>query len=225
MLTKEQFISKLDEILEEKSILKHPFYQKWNEGRLTLGELQEYSKQYYHFVKHFPMFVSSVHSYCEDKNIRKMLVENIADEDGYKTGVSDHPRLWVNFANALGVSENEAESAEVAEEVKKSIDGFYSLCRSNDFRTGLAALYGYEKQIPEVSKVKIEGLKKFYNIDNEKAVEFFSVHHEADIFHSKAELDAILESCKTQEDQENILRTVEKSAGLYWQMLDGVYSN
>ena len=225
MLTNEQFIKELERVLEEKSILKHPFYQKWNEGKLTLGELQEYAKQYYHFVKHFPMFVSSVHSYCEDKNIRKMLVENIADEDGYKTGISDHPELWVNFAKSLGVSENEAESVEVVDEVKKSIDGFYSLCRNNDYRVGLAALYGYEKQIPEVSSVKIEGLKKFYNIENEKDIEFFSVHHEADIYHSKAELDAIMASCKSEEDQKKILDTVEKSAGLYWQMLDGVYVN
>lgn len=225
MLTNEQFIKELERVLEEKSILKHPFYQKWNEGKLTLGELQEYAKQYYHFVKHFPMFVSSVHSYCEDKNIRKMLVENIADEDGYKTGISDHPELWVNFANALGVSEKEAESVEVVDEVKKSIDGFYSLCRNNDYRVGLAALYGYEKQIPEVSSVKIDGLKKFYNIENEKDIEFFSVHHEADIYHSKAELDSIMASCKSEEDQKKILDTVEKSAGLYWQMLDGVYVN
>jgi pyrroloquinoline-quinone synthase len=225
MLTKEQFVSELDKVLEEKSILKHPFYQKWNEGRLSLGELQEYAKQYYHFVKHFPMFVSSVHSYCDDKAVRKMLVENIADEDGYKTGVCDHPELWLNFANALGVSEKEAESAEVVDEVKNSIEGFYALCRSNDYKTGLAALYGYEKQIPEVSKVKIEGLKKFYNIDSEKAIEFFAVHHEADIFHSKAELDAILDNCKTEEDQKNILNAVERSAGYYWQMLDGVYVN
>lgn len=225
MLTNEQLMKELDSILVEKSILKHPFYQKWNEGKLTIGELQDYAKQYYHFVKHFPMFVSSVHSYCTDGEIRKMLVENIADEDGYKTGISDHPALWMNFANSLGVSAEEAENVEVVDEVKNSINGYYNLCRSSDFKTGLAALYGYEKQIPEVSKVKIEGLKKFYNIDSEKALEFFAVHHEADIYHSKAELDAILNSCKTEEEQKNILATVEQSAGLYWQMLDGVYVN
>lgn len=223
MLTKEQLINELDKILEEKSILKHPFYQRWNEGKLTIGELQEYAKQYYHFVKHFPMFVSSVHSNCTDPEIRKMLVENIADEEGYNTGVSSHPKLWGNFANALGVSEKDADSAEIINEVKDSVNGFYKLCRSNDYKTGLAALYGYEKQIPEVSRVKIEGLKKFYNIESEKAIEFFTVHMEADIYHSKAELDTILESCKSPEDQKNVLGAVEKSAGLYWQMLDGVY--
>jgi|SRR4030095_6285633 len=223
MLTKEQLINELDKILEEKSILKHPFYQKWNEGKLTLNELAEYSKQYYHFVKNFPMFVSSVHSNCPDPEIRKMLVENIADEDGFKTGTSDHPALWMGFANALGVSEKEADNAVISNEVKQAVDKFYELCRSNNYVTGLAALYGYEKQIPEVSSVKIEGLKKFYNIDSEKAIEFFDVHREADIHHSKSELDAILNSCISSEDQENVLKAAEASANLYWQILDGVY--
>lgn len=225
MLTNEQLTKELDRILEEKSILKHPFYQKWNEGRLTMGELQDYAKQYYHFVKHFPMFVSSVHSNCTDAETRRMLVENIADEDGFNTGIADHPTLWMNFAKSLGVSEEEAEEVEVVDEVKRSIDGFYKLCRSSDYKTGLAALYGYEKQIPEVSQVKIEGLKKFYHIDSEKALEFFAVHHEADIYHSKAELDALLANCKTDEEQKNVLKSAEASAELYWQMLDGVYVN
>ena len=61
MLDQKQFTAEIEKILEEKNILKHPFYQKWNEGKLTMGELQEYSKQYYNFVKNFPMFVSAVH--------------------------------------------------------------------------------------------------------------------------------------------------------------------
>jgi pyrroloquinoline-quinone synthase len=221
----EQFIKEIENILEEKSILKHPFYQKWNEGKLTIRELQEYAKQYYHFVKHFPMFVSSVHSNCTDTQTRQLLVENIADEDGFKTGTEDHPSLWVKFANALNVSEQDCENTAVYPEVNDSINGFYSLCRNNNYRIGLAALYGYEKQIPEVSKVKIEGLKKFYNIDAEEDIKFFSVHHEADVFHSKAELDAILKSCITDEEKQNVLNTVKESARLYWQLLDGVYVN
>lgn len=224
-MTNEQFIKELDKILEEKSILKHPFYQKWNEGQLTLSELQEYAKQYYHFVKHFPMFVSSVHSYCPDTGIRRMLAENIADEDGFKTGIEDHPELWVKFAKALNVNKTQCENAPVCDEVKESVEGFYRLCRDNDYRVGLGALYGYEKQIPEVSKVKIEGLKKFYNIEEADSVKFFTVHREADVYHSKAELDALVKSCGTDEAKQKVLNAAKKSTHLYWQMLDGVYVN
>lgn len=225
MLTKEQFKNEFEKILQSKSILNHPFYQKWNEGKLTVSDMQEYAKQYHHFVKHFPMFVSSVHSYCDDTEIRKMLVENIADEDGFKTGISDHPELWANFAKAFGVSKSEAENTEVKKEVMDSINGFYELCRNSDYRIGLGALYGYEKQIPEVSKIKIEGLKKYYNITEKEALEFFTVHQEADIYHSEAEFEALYRSCKTEQQQNNALKAAEKSAELYWQILDGVYKN
>ena len=105
------------------------------------------------------------------------------------------------------------------------IDGFYSLCRNADYRIGLAALLGYEKQIPEVSRVKIDGLKKFYKIDSKKAIEFFTVHEEADIHHSKAELNALLKSCENETQQSAVLQAVEKSASYYWRMLDGFAIN
>lgn len=224
-MTNNQFISELEKILEEKSILKHPFYERWNEGKLKINELRDYAKQYYHFVKHFPMFVSSVHSNCEDTGIRRMLVENIADEDGYNTGIEDHPELWLMFAHSLGISKQECENAGICREVQDSIEGFYRLCRNKDFRVGLGTLYGYEKQIPEVSRIKIEGLKNYYCIDNEEALKFFTVHHKADIYHSKAELDALLKSCDTDEKKDKVLDAAKKSASLYWQMLDGMYVN
>jgi pyrroloquinoline-quinone synthase len=105
------------------------------------------------------------------------------------------------------------------------VNGFYSLCRSENYKTGLAALLGYEFQIPEVCKVKIDGLNKFYGINSDKDIEFFSVHEKADIYHSRDELNALLEQCKTTEDQLNALDAVRKSAELYWQMLDGIYLN
>lgn len=225
MLKKEEFVSAIESILSDRSILKHPFYRKWDEGKLSMAELQEYAKQYYHFVQNFPMFVSAVHSNCADAEIRKMLVENIADEDGFKSPVADHPTLWMNFGKALGISEKDMQSSEPNDSVSNMIDGFYSLCRNADYRIGLAVLLGYEKQIPEVSRVKIDGLKKFYKIDSKKAIEFFTVHEEADIHHSKAELNALLKSCENETQQSAVLQAVEKSASYYWRMLDGFAVN
>ena len=39
----EQFTETLDAIIDERSLLKHPFYQAWNAGRLPLESLQELS--------------------------------------------------------------------------------------------------------------------------------------------------------------------------------------
>lgn len=225
MLSAEQFISEVSNVIEKKSLLEHPFYQKWNEGKLTIGELREYAKQYYHFVKHFPRFVSCVHSNCDDVETRKVLMQNLADEEGYKTGISDHPRLWINFAQSLGLTEEEVKNAEPIKEVDELVKGMYELTRSEDFSKGLAALYAYEVQVPAISRTKIDGLKKYYGIDNDRALEFFTVHEEADVYHSKDEMDIMLKESKTGESRESLVGSAAVSAGLMWNFLDGVYNN
>lgn len=225
MLSEEQFINEVNTTIQKRSLLNHPFYQKWNEGKLSVEELREYAKQYYHFVKHFPRFVSCVHSNCEDVDTRRILMQNLADEEGYKTDIADHPRLWINFAESLGLSESEVKEAQPIREVEDLVDGMYELTRSPEFTLGLAALYAYESQVPEISRTKIDGLKNFYGIDSRKAVEFFEVHEEADIYHSKDEMDIMVKENKSLEDQKRLINTVDESATLMWNFLDGVYNN
>ena len=225
MLSKEKFIEEVNSVIKNKIMLKHQFYQRWNEGTLTKEELKEYAKQYYHFVKHFPRFVSCVHSNCDDVNIRQILLENLADEEGFKTGIEDHPRLWLNFAESLGLNEEEVKNTRPIREVEDLVDGMYELVRSPEFTLGLASLYAYESQVPEISKTKIEGLKNFYGIHSEKAIEFFKVHEEADIYHSRDEMDIMVKTNKTLEDQKRLINTVDEAATLMWSFLDGVYKN
>mgnify|MGYP003351630835 CR=1 FL=1 len=58
---------------------------------------------------------------------------------------------------------------------------------------GVAALYGYESQIPEISRTKIEGLTTHYGVTSDEGLSFFRVHEEADVLHREAERDMIAE--------------------------------
>jgi pyrroloquinoline-quinone synthase len=225
MLNQENFTNELNSVIAKSSLLEHPFYQKWNEGKLTIEELREYAKQYYHFVKHFPRFVSAVHSNCDDIEIRKTLVENLADEEGFKTGIENHPALWINFAEGLGLSADEVRNAKPIAEVDELVKGMYDLTKSEEYIKGLSALYAYEMQVPEISKTKIAGLKNFYGVDSNKAIEFFTVHEEADIYHSKDELNIILDKTDSKEKQTDVINAAETSSKLMWKFLDGVYNN
>ncbi len=225
MLNPENFTKELNSAIAKSNLLEHPFYQKWNEGKLSIEELKEYAKQYYHFVKHFPRFVSAVHSNCDDIEIRKTLVENLADEEGFKTGIENHPSLWINFAEGLGLTADEVRNAEPIAEVNDLVKGMYDLTKSEDYIKGLSALYAYEMQVPEISKTKIDGLKKFYGVDSNKAIEFFTVHEEADVYHSKDELDIILNKSDSPAKQFHAIHAAETSSKLMWKFLDGVCNN
>jgi pyrroloquinoline-quinone synthase len=89
---------------------------------------------------------------------------------------------------------------------------------------GVAALYAFESQVPEVAKAKIRGLQTYYGIQDVRSVSFFTVHQALDQEHSAAEREMVLSLAKTEEDQKVILDAVDQSTLALWQFLDGVYS-
>jgi len=214
-----QFANNLREAVREYSMLKHPFYVAWTEGKLSKPVLAEYAKQYYAHVRAFPTYVSAVHSRCNDVSIRQQLLENLIEEE---RGPENHPELWLRFAAALGVAGDDVRTAELLPATKDSVSRLQSLTQSEDYRQGLAALLAYESQIPEVAQTKREGLKSFYGIDDERAVSFFRVHESIDLLHQEVELQILEEHCQSPADQERVIATAKDSAKALWSFLDGV---
>src|SRR5687768_4747226 len=91
-LTSGHFESRMLNQVMRYSMLKHPFYRAWSEGRLSKAILGDYAKQYYAHVRAFPTYVSAVHSRCEDVSIRQELLENLIEEE---RGTENHPELWL----------------------------------------------------------------------------------------------------------------------------------
>src|SRR3954453_9920929 len=175
--------SRIDSRVAERAMLKHPFYQAWTEGRLSLDTLRLYARQYFHHVEAFPRAVSAVHSACPDRAGRKMLAENLAEEEGLEAGKQDHATLWLMFAGGLGEDEARVRQQTLNPETLALIDTFRRLSRKS-YASGLGALYAYESQFPGVASAKIEGLIDRYGISDEETLRFFRVHESADIEHS-----------------------------------------
>jgi pyrroloquinoline-quinone synthase len=215
-----QFSEKIDSIVREKSMLSHPFYQAWSSGRLSLQALREYAKQYYKLEAAFPTFLSAIHSRCDDRSARQALAENLADEE---LGPENHAELWLRFCEGLGLSRDEVLAAEALPETEKAITTFRKLARSGHFSSGVAAMYAYESQIPEVAKTKLEGLAKFYKIDDERSTKFFTVHEKADEWHSQAERDIMAKHAGDMRASGEMLESARAARDALWLFLDGVH--
>src|SRR5215218_10993285 len=173
----------IDARVAERAMLKHPFYQAWTEGRLPLDTLRAYSRQYFHHVEAFAQAVSAVHSACPDRDGRRMLAENLAEEEGIEAGKQDHATLWLMFACGLGESEEAVRAQKLNPETEALIATFRRLS-GQSYAAGLGALYAYERQFPGVASAKIEGLIDRYGISDEPTLRFFRVHESADVEHS-----------------------------------------
>ena len=212
-------LSALDLRIQQRHLLTHPFYQAWSAGTLSLAALQEYSKQYYRHVEAFPTYVSAVHANCPLLPIRQRLLENLIEEE---RGADNHPELWLRFAEALGVWREEVVAAELLPETVASIQTFRSLTRERSYLAGLAALYAYEAQVPEVAAAKIAGLKQFYGIDDPRGLAFFQIHLQADRFHADTARQ-ILHAQLTPTDVNEVVSAGEQALDALWGLLDGVY--
>jgi len=219
LLDSAQFESNLRDAVMQYSMLKHPFYVAWTEGKLSKAVLAEYAKQYYAHVCAFPTYVSGVHSHCEDVAIRQELLENLIEEE---RGEENHPELWLRFAEGLGVAREDVGEAELLATTKDSVRRLRALTQSEDYREGLAALLAYESQIPEVAQTKREGLKSFYGVADERAVAFFRVHESIDVLHQQVEMQILKENCQSQAEQSRAIAAATEAAKALWSFLDGV---
>jgi len=211
--------SQIDSKVAERAMLSHPFYQAWTEGRLPLDTLRAYSRQYFHHVDAFPRAVSAVHSACPDRDGRRMLAENLAEEEGIEAGKQDHASLWLMFACGLGEDEVAVRSQKLNAETLGLIETFRKLSRRS-YASGLGALYAYESQFPAVASAKIEGLIERYDVKDEETLRFFRVHESADVEHSRVcreLLDRLPES-----ERAEAVAAGEELAGALWNFLSGV---
>ena len=70
----------LDDLIRERSILRHPFYRAWQRGELTPDQLGTYSRVYYPHVAAFPTYLKNVINCTADSSIRCTLEQNLRDE-------------------------------------------------------------------------------------------------------------------------------------------------
>ena len=203
-------IQKIDRIIEERSLLNHPFYQTWSDGELTREALAGYSKEYYQLVKAVPIFMTQLLDYAPE-SLHDELNHNQQEE-------FSHISLWQRFAGGLGISNQELTNYEGLSKTNHAIAGMDSLMSS--LVSGSAAMYALEKEIPKISQIKLEGLAEFYGLTSEDVTKYFTEHMEADIRHT-ASWQRVIDGFSGH-DQE-IISAAESSVTCQNLLLDSCY--
>jgi pyrroloquinoline-quinone synthase len=212
-------IASLNLLSAEMSLLKHPFYQAWTAGSLTADRLRNYAVQYYRHVAAFPRYLSGLHSHCDDLETRQLLLENLIDEE---RGPDNHPELWLRFAAAIGLAREEVIGASPLPATNALIDTFTHLSRDLPPAAGLAALYVYESQVADVATAKIDGLRRFYGVEDNAGVEFFTTHRDADPYHAEV-VAKLIERHHSNRDERAVAIEAGRSAlRAVWDLLDCV---
>ena len=205
-----ELIKKIDQIIEDNTLLNHPFYEMWSEGKLEFQSLVGYSKEYYQLAKQVPKFMEPIVDMAPS-DVKSELISNMNEE-------SEHIRLWENFAFSMGITKDDLTSYQGLKKTNEAVNNLASLMESYD--EGACAMYAFEKEIPKISKTKMEGLKNFYGLDSKDATEYFEEHMSADIRHA-ASWEKIINTSSKNHDK--LLKIAKKSVDAQNLLLDSCY--
>ena len=212
-------LERIDALIAERHLLKHPFYTKWREGTLPREALQEYARQYYAFESTFPRLLSSLHARSERADVRQSLLDNLWDEEH---GEVNHAELWLRFGEGIGVERDSVCAATPNAGTRGLLDAYWSSVTDASLAAGIAALYAYEGQVPEVATEKIRGLVEHYGTNDPRTLAFFTVHSTLDVEHSAAERSMIATLAPTAADEDAVLRSTRSALDAWWGFLDAV---
>ena len=210
-------INSIDSNIQQKCLLKHRFYQLWSAGSLSIEDLQGYSKEYFQLVKAVPNFVNDVL-----KQVTPELDQNFDHVSTIKHNFEEekqHIAPWVSFAESIGVKRNDLYDYECSRKTRDAVLNMGRLTCSS-LASGISTLYTFEKQLPEISAKKIEGLVNFYGIQNDRALEYFKIHQKIDIEH--ADLWRYILESMPNSSYGTILDAASKSLIYQNLILDGV---
>ena len=205
-------IERIDYEIEKHSLLKHVFYQMWSEGKLTINHLQGYSKEYFQLVKVVPKFVENIFNVIADPSLKRAVGQNLKEE-------SEHIEPWIMFSTAMGVQRNDLASYKGENETNMAVSTLSQLTERS-LEEAVAAMYAYEKELPKISRSKIDGLKKFYGVQSNEATKYLEIHEEVDLRHSEVWKN-ILKTIP-EEKQERALNAAISSLEAQNKLLDSV---
>ena len=83
-----------------------------------------------------------------DASLKPVVLENLAEEEN---PAGPHPQLWRDFAEVLGVSEEDIMNSPSLPGTQNVVHTFRDICANRSLPEAVAALYAYESQVPEIA--------------------------------------------------------------------------
>ena len=198
--------------LEERMLLTHPFYRRWEAGELESQELAEYAVHYRAFEAVLPSVLSAVVDRLRtqgDDEAADMVARNLADELG---SPRPHLDLFDEFAAALP----DCAQATSAGPAAVALADMYRALAAGSPTAAIAGLAAYETQAAAIAATKGEGLRRWYGLDS-AGTAFWDVHATMDDDHGDWAVEAL---ALLDADPAEVADGSRRAADAWWALLD-----
>ena len=178
----------VDEIKKEIAVfpklrINHPFVKAVCDGTATMDQIRTWAVQDYQFRCAVPRIALLRYVACSDPEFAPKLFE-VAEEEtrGLLPGSSGHPDMFVEFAEAIGLTRADLENAALLSATAAHLYFAELVIHTHPWFVVMAAQVGAEGTFGPAAAALGKGFMESYGMTPE-SVRFFTVHVEADEEH------------------------------------------
>ena len=186
MATSKEFVDQLKKDIQAfpKIRIKHPFLKAVCNGSATMDQIRAWAIQDYQFRAVVPRICMLRYLACTDPEIAKKLWGVVEEETrGLDTGTAGHNELAIRFANSIGLTQKQLETAELRPSTAAHLYYVELIIHTLPWFVVMSIQIGAEGTFGPAAAAIGNGLIKNYQM-NPDDVRFFTVHSEADEDHS-----------------------------------------
>jgi len=196
----------IQQSLQGRLLLTHPFYRRWEAGGLATLELARYAEQYRYFEVYLPEFLRRLAARLDEGIAKDAIEANLKDE----VAEPSHLQLFDQFATAYGAGSSECSPA------MSALLAAYRRALDEGGPTAVAALAAYEVQSGDIAQSKHDGLRTHYGA-SPSALEFWFLHGAVEEDHAAWTLDGLASLNPTVDE---VVRGVRPIADSWWEFLN-----
>ena len=180
-----EFVKQLKKDIQAfpKIRIKHPFLKAVCNGTATIEQIRAWAIQDYQFRAAVPRIAMLRYLACTDPEIARKLWGVVEEETrGMDTGTAGHNQLAIRFAESIGLTRSQLESAELTPSTAAHLYYVELVIHTLPWFVVMAIQIGAEGTFGPAAAALGEGFMKNYKMAPDD-VRFFTVHSEADEEH------------------------------------------
>lgn len=222
------FLSEMQSMVAAKHSKDHPLFGMIARGELDRNALKGFVKQFYQlFPKPFPKPIAAMFAKSpEDSELEKMWFENLSEEAaGGESGTAGHKELYIQFAQALGISREELDSAAPLPETSALLHWREVLISQRSWLE-LYACQGMCLEGTAAGRMQqvVQGLCDHYGFDAKSDdILYWTLHMSVDEEHMKVGPYVVEKYAISPLEQSSVRKAVQTTLDIFWLTFDGIH--
>ena len=219
--SKEEFLSRLQEVGTHSYHHLHPFHVRMIAGELDQESIRLWVANRYYYQQNIPLKDAAILANCPMPEVRRKWIKRIVDHDGDEECEGGIEK-WVRLGIACGLTrESILDERHVRPGVRFAVDAYVNFARRESWPVGIAASLT-ELFAPELMAKRLQAFEQRYPWIASQGLDYFRARLTQAREDSEYALAVTLKYCTDRKLQEAAVQALRFKCDVLWSILDAI---